>query len=104
MSKRRGPDGGWYALPYEERLELMMEHGKSGRTFAGRVLQVVTGSTGVDDFEWGVTLFAERPDDLKEVVYTMRYDRASARYGEFGAFITGMVGTIDQVLDAVGLR
>jgi len=103
MSKRRGTDGGWYGLPYEERLELMMEHGRSGRTFAGRVLQVVTGSTGVDDFEWGVTLFAERPDDLKEVVYTMRYDRASAVYGEFGAFTTGMVGTLDEVLDAVGL-
>ena len=103
MSKLRGPDGGWYGLPYEERLELMMEHGKSGRNFAGRVLQVVTGSTGVDDFEWGVTLFAQRPDDLKEVVYTMRYDRASAVYGEFGVFITGMCGSIDDVLDAVGL-
>ena len=103
MSKLRGPDGGWYGLPYEERLELMMEHGKSGRSFAGRVLQVVTGSTGVDDFEWGVTLFAQRPDDLKEVVYTMRYDRASAIYGEFGVFITGMCGSIDDVLDAVGL-
>ncbi|HEX4901813.1 MAG TPA: chlorite dismutase family protein [Acidimicrobiales bacterium] len=104
MSKLRGPDGGWYGLPYEERLELMMEHGKSGRNFAGRVLQVVTGSTGVDDFEWGVTLFAQRPDDLKEVVYTMRYDRASAVYGEFGTFITGMTGSLDEVLDAVGLR
>jgi chlorite dismutase len=104
MSKLRGADGGWYGLPYEERMEMMMEHGRSGRTFAGRVLQVVTGSTGVDDFEWGVTLFAERPDDLKEVVYTMRYDTASARYGEFGAFTTGMTGTLEQVLDAVGLR
>lgn len=104
MSKLRGADGGWYGLPYEDRMELMMEHGRSGRTFAGRVLQVVTGSTGVDDFEWGVTLFAERPDDLKEVVYTMRYDAASARYGDFGTFTTGMTGTLEQVLDAVGLR
>jgi peroxiredoxin len=104
MSKRRTVEGNWYTLPYEERLELMMEHGKSGRSFAGRVLQVVTGSTGVDDFEWGVTLFAQRPDDLKEVVYTMRYDRASAVYAEFGAFITGMAGSLDEVLDAVGLR
>jgi chlorite dismutase len=104
MSKLRGPDGGWYGLPYEERLELMMEHGTSGRNFAGRVLQVVTGSTGVDDFEWGVTLFAERPDDLKEVVYTMRYDRASAVYGDFGTFISGMTGSLAEVLDAVGLR
>ncbi len=85
-------------------MELMMEHGRSGRTFAGRVLQVVTGSTGVDDFEWGVTLFAQRPDDLKEVVYTMRYDQASAVYAEFGSFVTGIVGSLDEVLDAVGLR
>jgi len=104
MSKRRSVEGNWYTLPYEERMELMMEHGKSGRTFAGRVLQVITGSTGVDDFEWGVTLFAQKPDDLKEVVYTMRYDRASAVYAEFGSFITGMTGALDEVLDAVGLR
>ncbi len=104
MSKRRTVEGNWYTLPYEERMELMMEHGKSGRAFAGRVLQVVTGSTGIDDFEWGVTLFAQKPDDLKEVVYTMRYDQASAVYAEFGAFVTGMAGTLDEVLDAVGLR
>jgi chlorite dismutase len=104
MSKRRTVEGNWYTLPYDERMELMMEHGKSGRNFAGRVLQVVTGSTGIDDFEWGVTLFAQRPDDLKEVVYTMRYDRASAVYAEFGVFITGMAGSLDEVLDAVGLR
>ena len=77
MSKRRWVGANWFTLPYEERKELMYEHGASGRTFAGRILQVVTGSTGVDDFEWGVTLFGVHPDDLKEVVYTMRYDRAS---------------------------
>jgi hydrogen peroxide-dependent heme synthase len=103
MSKRRHPGSNWYTLPYEQRLELMMEHGKSGRNFAGRVLQVVTGSTGIDDFEWGVTLFAENPDDLKEVVYTMRYDEASAVYAEFGAFVTGMVDHLDAVLASVGL-
>ena len=104
MSKRRTVEGNWFTLPFEERSELMHEHGKSGRTFAGRVLQVVTGSTGIDDYEWGVTLFAERMDDLKEVVYTMRFDRASAVYAEFGPFVTGMVGTLDEVLDEVGLR
>jgi chlorite dismutase len=67
------------------------------------VLQVVTGSTGVDDFEWGVTLFAEHPDDLKEVVYTLRYDQASARYGEFGTFYSGMVASLDEVLDRIGV-
>lgn len=103
MSKRRNTDQNWFTLAYEQRMELMMEHGKSGRTFAGRVLQVVTGSTGIDDHEWGVTLFAEKPDDLKEVVYTMRYDEASAVYAEFGSFVTGMTGSLDDVLAAVGL-
>ena len=103
MSKRRNVDQNWFTLPYEQRMELMMEHGRSGRNFAGRVLQVVTGSTGIDDFEWGVTLFAQKPDDLKEVVYTMRYDAASAVYAEFGAFVTGMVGNLDEVLRSVGM-
>ncbi len=91
MSKRRNVGANWFTLPYERRKELMYEHGASGRKFAGRILQVVTGSTGLDDFEWGVTLFGEHPDDLKEVVYTMRYDEASAEYGEFGPFYTGFV-------------
>ena len=104
MSKRRWVGANWYTLPYDERKELMYEHGASGRTFAGRILQVVTGSTGLDDFEWGVTLFGVHPDDLKEVVYTMRYDQASAHYGEFGTFYTGMVATLGEVLDRIGLR
>jgi len=104
MSKRRNVDQNWYTLPYDERHALMMEHGKSGRTFAGRVLQVITGSTGIDDYEWGVTLFAVNPDDLKEVVYTMRYDEASALYAEFGPFYTGLVAPIDELLRELGLR
>jgi peroxiredoxin len=103
MSKRRGDEYNWFTLPYDDRKELMYEHGASGRKFAGRVLQVITGSAGVDDFEWGVTLFAEHPDDLKEVVYTMRFDKASAEYAEFGAFYTGAVGTLDEVLAATGI-
>ena len=103
MSKRRDGDQNWYTLPYDERKELMYEHGATGRTFAGRVLQVISGSAGVDDFEWGVTLFAEKPDDLKEVVYKMRYDRASAVYAEFGPFVTGAVAPLGEVLDAVGV-
>lgn len=103
MSKRRGDSANWFTLPYDERKELMYEHGASGRKFAGRVLQVITGSAGVDDYEWGVTLFAEYPDDLKEVVYTMRFDRASAEYADFGAFYTGVVGSLDEVLTASGL-
>jgi len=101
MSKRRESGGNWYTLPYETRRELMYEHGKSGRNFRGRILQVVTGSTGVDDFEWGVTLFATHLDDLKEVVYTMRYDEASAIYGEFGAFYTGLLDEPEVVIQQV---
>lgn len=97
MSKRRGADANWFTLPYERRKELMHEHGTSGRKFAGRVVQVVTGSTGVDDFEWGVTLFATHPDDLKEVVYTMRFDEASAVYAEFGTFYVGSVTEVEEL-------
>jgi hydrogen peroxide-dependent heme synthase len=103
MSKRRGETNNWFTLPYDDRKELMMEHGASGRTFAGRVLQVVTGSAGVDDYEWGVTLFAVHPDDLKEVVYTMRFDRASALYAEFGPFYAGMVAPIEDLAAELGL-
>ncbi len=103
MSKRRGDVDGsnWYSLPYDERKAFMYAHGAVGREFSGRILQVVTGSTGVDDWEWGVTLFGVHPDDLKECVYRMRFDEASARFGEFGPFITGMVAPLDAVLDAV---
>lgn len=103
MSKKREADQNWFTLPFEDRKELMYEHGASGRTFAGRVLQLVTGSAGVDDFEWGVTLFAQRPDDLKEVVYTMRFDTASAVYAEFGPFYSGLLADDHEVLDSVGL-
>ena len=101
MSKRRNPDANWYATPFEDRKRMMYEHGTSGRAFRGRILQLVTGSTGVDDWEWGVTLFAGDPADLKEVVYTLRFDEASARFGEFGAFYTGMVAEVDEVLAEV---
>ncbi len=91
MLKRRGDRYNWYALPYDERERLMYGHGASGRKFAGRVIQLVTGATGLSEWEWGVTLFAQRPDDIKDVVYTLRYDEASARYAEFGRFYVGML-------------
>ena len=103
MTKRREPEQNWYELPYDDRLELMYEHGKTGRTFSGRVVQLVTGSVGLDDYEWGVSLFGVHPDDLKACVYTMRYDRASARYAEFGPFTTGLIAPLDDVLRSVGL-
>jgi chlorite dismutase len=101
MSKRRNPGQNWFTLDFDERKSLMEEHGKSGRTFAGRIVQLVTGSTGLDEFEWGVTLFAVHPDDLKEVVYTMRYDEASALYGEFGDFYTGMVTPVAELIHQI---
>jgi chlorite dismutase len=104
MSKRRGDVDNWYLLPYADREKLMYGHGTTGRTFAGRVLQVVTGSTGLDDYEWGVTLFAVKPDDLKDCVYTMRYDEASSRFADFGSFYTGVVAELREVLTAVGVR
>jgi chlorite dismutase len=98
MSKKREGHANWFATPYDERNEMMMEHGKSGRAFAGRVAQLVTGSTGLDDFEWGVTLFAASPDVIKDVVYTMRFDTGSALYGEFGAFYVGYLDFIENIL------
>ena len=89
MTKRREAHANWYATPFEERNEMMRDHGKSGRTFAGKVVQLITGSTGLDDFEWGVTLFATTPEVVKDVVYTMRFDKGSALYGEFGTFYVG---------------
>ncbi|HEX3425952.1 MAG TPA: chlorite dismutase family protein [Acidimicrobiales bacterium] len=103
MSKRRSEGHNWYALPYDDRKDLMLGHGRVGRTFAGRVVQLITGSTGLDDYEWGVTLFATAPDDLKDVVYTMRFDEASAHYAEFGPFFAGIVGEVEEVLAQAGL-
>jgi chlorite dismutase len=104
MSKRRTAAHNWYNLDFEARKELMLGHGKVGRTFHGRVLQVITGSTGLDDFEWGVTLFGVHPDDLKDCVYQMRFDEASALYAEFGPFYAGMVGDLDSVLASLGSK
>ena len=98
MSKKREAHANWFTLPYEQRTTLMHDHGKKGRNFSGRVGQYITGSAGLDDWEWGVTLFAVHTDDLKEVVYTLRFDEASARFGEFGPFYTGMVAEVDEVI------
>lgn len=100
MSKRRGDAEGtnWFSMPFEERKAIMSGHGAAGRTFAGRIVQLITGSTGIDDWEWGVTLFGVHPDDLKDCVYTMRFDEGSARFAEFGPFLTGMVAPIETVL------
>ena len=103
MSKTRNVGANWYELSFERRKELMYEHGASGRKFAGRLVQLITGSTGLDEYEWGVTLFGDTPDTIKEVVYTMRYDQASTQYGEFGPFYVGMVESPEVVVDEVGV-
>jgi len=98
MNKKRKVGENWFTLPFAERSRLMAEHAKSGMTFGGRVSQLITVSVGLDDWEWGVTLWARRPDWLKEIVYTMRFDEASARYAEFGPFYTGYVATPAEIL------
>ena len=89
MDKRRGPDHNWYDLPFDERAELMSGHGEIGREYAGRVSQIISGSVGLDDHEWGVTLFADDATDIKELLYEMRFDPSSSRYAEFGPFYFG---------------
>ena len=89
MSKRRAPEQNWYQLPFEERAELMSAHGDVGKEYAGRIKQVIASSVGLDDYEWGVTLFGDDPTDIKDIVYEMRFDEASAVYGEFGDFYLG---------------
>ena len=104
MSKRRAADAYWYELDFDARKQLMAGHARVGRTYAGRVLQLITGSTGLDDWEWGVTLLADDPVALKEIVYEMRFDPVSAHYAEFGPFVTGLVLEPADALARVGLR
>lgn len=103
MSKRRDPGANWYALPFDERKQLMGGHARVGRRYAGRVLQLITGSTGLDDWEWGVTLLADDPAALKDIVYEMRFDPVSAEYAEFGPFVTGLLAEPVDALRHVGL-
>ena len=98
MNKIRHPDANWFQLPYSKRMELMTEHGRSGMKFAGKVTQLITASTGFDDYEWGVTLWGKAPEFIKDIVYTMRFDEASARYAEFGPFYIGYVMTPTEAI------
>ena len=99
MNKKRKTGENWFTLDYDERYRLMAEHGRTGMTFAGRVTQLITVSVGLDDWEWGVTLWARNPEFLKEIVYKMRFDEASARYAEFGPFYTSYVSSPEAILD-----
>jgi hydrogen peroxide-dependent heme synthase len=97
MDKKRGEAINWYTLPYDDRSKLMIEHGKIGRTFSGLVTQVISGSIGFDAFEWGVDLYADDPLVFKKLIYEMRFDEASAKYGDFGDFYSGVQFSLDQL-------
>lgn len=97
MDKKRGEGVNWYTLPYEERGRLMLDHGKIGRTYHGQVTQVISGSIGFDAFEWGVDLYADDPMVFKKLIYEMRFDEASSKYGHFGDFWSGVQFSLDQL-------
>lgn len=103
MSKRRNPEQNWYALPLDVRKKLMHGHALVGRRFAGRVRQLITGSTGLDDQEWGVSLFAKTTSSIKEIVYEMRFDEVSVKYAEFGEFFIGIQMEIKELEKRVSL-
>ena len=104
MSKRRGERDNWYLLPFEDRKRLMGGHARVGRSYRGRVLQLITTSVGLDDWEWGVTLLADDPKAIADIVYEMRFDEVSARYAEFGPFVTGLVLSSDELMTRLGVR
>jgi chlorite dismutase len=97
MDRRRGEDKNWYTLPIEERQRQMEEHGMVGRRYAGKVQQIITGSIGFDDWEWGVDLFAAEPLVFKKLIYEMRFDQVSAEYALFGQFFIGLRVPLEQI-------
>ena len=98
MNKKRKVGENWFLLSKEERGRMMIEHARSGMAFAGKVSQLITVGLGFENWEWGVTLWAANPEYLKEIVYRMRFDEASARYAEFGPFVTSYVATAEEIL------
>jgi len=104
MSKRRAVGQNWYALSFAERKELMKGHARVGRTYSGRILQLITGSTGLDAMEWGVTLFAKDVSEIKAIVYEMRFDPVSAEYADFGDFTIGLQLDAESLLACLGLK
>lgn len=103
MSKRRQPDANWYELDFVDRKRLMAGHARVGRSYRGRVTQLITGSTGLDDWEWGVTLLTDDPATLKDIVHEMRFDKVTSSYAEFGPFVTGLVMDPTALLRRLGL-
>jgi hydrogen peroxide-dependent heme synthase len=102
MNKRRGEAVNWYSEPFERRAAMMREHGMIGRHFSGRVTQVISGSIGFDDWEWGVDLFAQDPLVFKKLIYEMRFDEASAKFAEFGPFYTGLQFDLARLASYLG--
>jgi chlorite dismutase len=98
MNKSRVPGANWFSEPFSRRNAMMAEHAQSGIAFAGKVSQLITVGVGLDDWEWMVTLWARNPDYLKDIVYKMRFDEASAKYAEFGPFYVGYRATADEIL------
>ena len=98
MNKKRKVDENWFLLDFDARSRMMAEHGRTGMTFGGKVTQLITVGLGFDDWEWGVTLWARNPDFLKDIVYRMRFDEASARYAEFGPFYVSYVMSPAELL------
>jgi hydrogen peroxide-dependent heme synthase len=101
MSKRRNDGNNWFAQPFAERRKLMAGHATTGRKYSGRVRQLITGSTGLDEYEWGVTLFSHSTSDIKAIVYEMRFDDVSARFAEFGDFYIGIQLPLDELFRRV---
>jgi hydrogen peroxide-dependent heme synthase len=99
MNKKRKVGENWFLLPVADRNRMMAEHGRTGMTFGGRVSQLITVGLGLEDWEWGVTLWARNPEWLKDIVYRMRFDEASARYAEFGPFYASYIATPAEILD-----
>ena len=98
MNKKRKVGENWFLLDFAERSRMMAEHGRTGMTFGGKVTQLITVGLGYDDWEWGVTLWARNPEFLKDIVYRMRFDEASARYAEFGPFYVSYVTPAAEML------
>lgn len=103
MNKKRDVGANWFMLPYSKRSELMGEHARSGMKYVGKVKQLITVGVGIDDWEWGVTLWAANPEHLIDIVYNMRFDEASARYAEFGPFYTSYRSDARSVLEHCGV-
>jgi peroxiredoxin len=104
MNKRRGESKNWYVVPFDERAAMMREHGQIGRGYTGRVTQIISGSIGLDDWEWGVDLFSDDPLVFKKLIYEMRFDRASAEYAEFGPFYVGLQFAPSRLADLLDGR